>query len=116
TALGRARLPQLMCCVRPRTRTSTLIPYPTLFRSACAAARIAAPRASPSRVRGAAGAAAGAGRGGGSGDRAVRARGRAAALGQARSEEHTSELQSRVDLVCGLLLERKDARPAGAEC
>src|SRR5438105_7575850 len=27
--------------------------------------------------------------------------------GQARSEEHTSELQSRVDLVCRLLLEKK---------
>src|SRR5438105_6063542 len=36
-----------------------------------------------------------------------------------RSEEHTSELQSRVDLVCRLLLEKKklnrliDARPLG---
>src|SRR5438105_9635347 len=29
--------------------------------------------------------------------------------GQARSEEHTSELQSRVDLVCRLLLEKKTA-------
>src|SRR5207247_9111697 len=29
------------------------------------------------------------------------------ALGVARSEEHTSELQSRVDLVCRLLLEKK---------
>src|SRR5207247_5023298 len=28
-------------------------------------------------------------------------------LGAARSEEHTSELQSRVDLVCRLLLEKK---------
>src|SRR5438105_10155778 len=28
-------------------------------------------------------------------------------LGLARSEEHTSELQSRVDLVCRLLLEKK---------
>src|SRR5699024_11506194 len=27
-----------------------------------------------------------------------------------RSEEHTSELQSRFDLVCGLLLEKKDSR------
>src|SRR5438105_10536156 len=27
-----------------------------------------------------------------------------------RSEEHTSELQSRVDLVCRLLLEKKDKR------
>src|SRR5438105_10504418 len=29
----------------------------------------------------------------------------------ARSEEHTSELQSRVDLVCRLLLEKKKKRP-----
>src|SRR5438105_7709766 len=28
--------------------------------------------------------------------------------GQARSEEHTSELQSRVDIVCRLLLEKKN--------
>src|SRR2546421_8109934 len=34
---------------------------------------------------------------------------------QVRSEEHTSELQSRSDLVCRLLLEKKKhgARPAG---
>src|SRR6266536_3884987 len=32
---------------------------------------------------------------------------RAARHGAARSEEHTSELQSRVDLVCRLLLEKK---------
>src|SRR5438067_7641987 len=32
----------------------------------------------------------------------------AAALRRARSEEHTSELQSRVDLVCRLLLEKKN--------
>src|SRR2546429_3238129 len=31
----------------------------------------------------------------------------AAALGHARSEEHTSELQSRLHLVCRLLLEKK---------
>src|SRR2546428_8378068 len=30
-----------------------------------------------------------------------------AAVGQLRSEEHTSELQSRSDLVCRLLLEKK---------
>src|SRR2546421_12421971 len=30
-----------------------------------------------------------------------------AALGRVRSEEHTSELQSRSDLVCRLLLEKK---------
>src|SRR5438067_5776276 len=31
-------------------------------------------------------------------------------LGGARSEEHTSELQSRFDLVCRLLLEKKNAQ------
>src|SRR2546428_4818296 len=30
-----------------------------------------------------------------------------------RSEEHTSELQSRSDLVCRLLLEKKNTSPAG---
>src|SRR5438105_8519625 len=34
------------------------------------------------------------------------------ALGADRSEEHTSELQSRVDLVCRLLLEKKNRRAA----
>src|SRR3989440_987198 len=31
-----------------------------------------------------------------------------------RSEEHTSELQSRSDLVCRLLLEKKNNRPPGS--
>src|SRR5438067_9674156 len=31
-------------------------------------------------------------------------------LGRSRSEEHTSELQSRFDLVCRLLLEKKKSR------
>src|SRR5438105_12261886 len=33
------------------------------------------------------------------------------AAGSKRSEEHTSELQSRVDLVCRLLLEKKNNLP-----
>src|SRR5690606_40018552 len=33
----------------------------------------------------------------------------------ARSEEHTSELQSRENLVCRLLLEKKNGRPGGAD-
>src|SRR2546421_5932575 len=32
-----------------------------------------------------------------------------------RSEEHTSELQSRSDLVCRLLLEKKNSLPSSAE-
>src|SRR5699024_12549398 len=34
-------------------------------------------------------------------------------VGMARSEEHTSELQSRFDLVCRLLLEKKDNTSCG---
>src|SRR5436190_11043246 len=33
-----------------------------------------------------------------------------------RSEEHTSELQSHSDLVCRLLLEKKNKRPAPGHC
>src|SRR5687768_17717422 len=45
----------------------------------------------------------------------VHARGRAhhrADRGDVRSEEHTSELQSRLHLVCRLLLEKKNANEA----
>src|SRR5438477_4615751 len=35
-------------------------------------------------------------------------------LPQLRSEEHTSELQSHVNLVCRLLLEKKNKRPGPA--
>src|SRR2546429_4389996 len=38
-------------------------------------------------------------------------RAQARALADARSEEHTSELQSRLHLVCRLLLEKKKAIP-----
>src|SRR5690349_23310002 len=34
-------------------------------------------------------------------------------IGEGRSEEHTSELQSRRDLVCRLLLEQNKGHPAG---
>src|SRR5215813_14980215 len=60
-----------------RPPRSTLFPYTTLFRS-----RPAAPRKAHSR--------------GAQGGRA-----------HSRSEEHTSELQSRPHLVCRLLLEKK---------
>src|SRR5690349_22701965 len=80
-----------------RPPRSTLFPYTTLFRSsggsgsAAAAARsAAAPPASP--------AAPGA---------AVPHRHTASCRPVFRSEEHTSELQSRRDLVCRLLLEKK---------
>src|SRR6266849_6691519 len=63
-----------------RPPISTLFPYTTLFRSR--------PPAGPRGATGCPGAA-----------RSGRRR---------RSEEHTSELQSRVDLVCRLLLEKKN--------
>src|SRR5690349_22439551 len=77
---------------------STLFPYTTLFRSSRVETE-AAPNAED-RIQ----------------DRAHRVRQRTAVLDRARipnraaprSEEHTSELQSRRDLVCRLLLEKKN--------
>src|SRR5204862_988258 len=74
-----------------RPPSSTLFPYTTLFRS---------PPRPAHRPR----------------DRARRAPGRGPPRGArlvqepVRSEEHTSELQSRRDLVCRLLLEKKKQR------
>src|SRR5438105_11902466 len=75
--------------------TSTLFPYTTLFRSSTSAG---ATRGSTDSRR-----------------RSIRARATPssppfAAMTALRSEEHTSELQSRVDLVCRLLLEKKKIR------
>src|SRR3712207_8344632 len=75
-----------------RPPRSTLFPYTTLFRSA--RRDLLVPRRAPRPVRSVL---AGAGR-----------RHRARACRRApRSEEHTSELQSRQYLVCRLLLEKK---------
>src|SRR5438067_2944056 len=90
----------LFSLLTPRPPTSTLFPYTTLFRSPSAAPAVpqsapnvksgllsripavAAPAASPVPIH--------------------------TFLAQFhRSEEHTSELQSRFDLVCRLLLEKK---------
>src|SRR6476646_11016717 len=60
-----------------RPPRSTLFPYTTLFRSCAPGARRGGPARSGPRGR------------------------------AARSEEHTSELQSHSDLVCRLLLEKK---------
>src|SRR3712207_7627356 len=79
-----------------RPPRSTLFPYTTLFRS-----RAVTPRGAPrdlARAARASGAPHPRGRG-----VPARARHRAAR----RSEEHTSELQSRQYLVCRLLLEKK---------
>src|SRR2546428_5427865 len=73
-----------------RPPRSTLFPYTTLFRSRCP--RISASsRTPPSESR-------------------TNLRDIARAIdcpSEVRSEEHTSELQSRSDLVCRLLLEKK---------
>src|SRR3712207_7621365 len=86
-----------------RPPRSTLFPYTTLFRS-----RVRVPDAGRLAGR----------RGGGGGERRgrdVRPCGRLDALpGRVRvprSEEHTSELQSRQYLVCRLLLEKKKKYP-----
>src|SRR3712207_8995144 len=76
-----------------RPPRSTLFPYTTLFRSAAGGGDRQAARQ------------------GAAGDREIQqghrrgVRGRAE--GRSRSEEHTSELQSRQYLVCRLLLEKK---------
>src|SRR5256884_266965 len=79
-----------------RPPRSTLFPYTTLFRSSSAPGRPTAPSPPPARPP----------------PRPIRAapRSRTAAsraVRCARSEEHTSELQSRLHLVCRLLLEKK---------
>src|SRR5690242_21051906 len=65
-----------------RPPRSTLFPYTTLFRSAFAPPRASAPPWGSLRFS-------------------------AFPHAASRSEEHTSELQSHVDLVCRLLLEKK---------
>src|SRR5467141_942993 len=74
-----------------RPPRSTLFPYTTLFRSHAPLLRPAPPRD-------------------GHHDRAHDADGRLPRLRQVRSEEHTSELQSHLKLVCRLLLEKKKNR------
>src|SRR2546426_8649280 len=87
-----------------RPPRSTLFPYTTLFRSLGQVDEAGRPRhradhaarAAPDRA----------------GDRAVRGRAAGARRRPARSEEHTSELQSPCNLVCRLLLEKKKHPPA----
>src|SRR5690349_24251039 len=87
----------------PPAPGSTLFPYTTLFRSGGAQVlegeMVAEPTGIEAEVHG------------GEDDVAG-----PAAHGPERSEEHTSELQSRRDLVCRLLLEKKNSSPhlAGA--
>src|SRR3712207_6871626 len=89
-----------------RPPRSTLFPYTTLFRSSASrAARSSAETSSSSRPakRGPLSTTA----------TAAPKRGQACAISSAtvRSEEHTSELQSRQYLVCRLLLEKKKTTP-----
>src|SRR5438874_3965534 len=89
--------PFILMIARPPR--STLFPYTTLFRSTRKTsgaqvyrkASIRSRRLRPTRKR----------------RRAARANTCKAPLHHRRSEEHTSELQSRRDLVCRLLLEKK---------
>src|SRR5438067_4297765 len=78
----------------PRPPRSTLFPYTTLFRSPASPPRWSPPcgarRSRSSRS-----------------PRRVAAARRDPAPSGERSEEHTSELQSRFELVCRLLLEKK---------
>src|SRR3712207_7435977 len=94
---------------RPPPR-SPLFPYPPLFRSRvvpAVAPRVAAEHA-PDGQHGAAQYAEAL-------DRLHRVR-RAARVVAARSEEHTSELQSRQYLVCRLLLEKKNNVCGSSSC
>src|SRR3712207_7407235 len=86
-----------------RPPRSTLFPYTTLFRSL--AGRPSKPGGSGSAT--AAEARSRRGMGGGRPRRGFLASFWSSVSGEARSEEHTSELQSRQYLVCRLLLEKK---------
>src|SRR5207248_10951182 len=85
--------PLLYLVLRRPPPTSTLFPYTTLFRSRILTLRPAA-RARPRHRR--------------APSRTPR-RPRGRRTPGPRSEEHTSELQSPYDLVCRLLLEKKNA-------
>src|SRR5438034_8187999 len=78
-----------------RPPRSTLFPYTTLFRSLAHLPHSPAhPHAYPAAC-----------------PRSARADSRSRApVGRSRSEEHTSELQSHSDLVCRLLLEKKNLK------
>src|SRR5438034_4599852 len=90
-----------MCRAPPR---STLFPYTTLFRSRGQVSDSCGddPTGYPGRVRGRNGSC--------SERRGVQRTGLVRVAGGPRLEEHTSELQSHSDLVCRLLLEKKNKR------
>src|SRR5206468_12786607 len=82
----------------PPPPTSTLFPYTTLFRSSELNAKFI-PFSAQSRMSGV--------EFGGTSIRKGAVESILGHLNGSRSEEHTSELQSRSDLVCRLLLEKK---------
>src|SRR5690349_23914528 len=82
-----------------RPPRSTLFPYTTLFRSRSRRGVVAPPACRPGRPAPAP-----------RSDRAAARRPARRDRRAARSEEHTSELQSRRDLVCRLLLEKKNKK------
>src|SRR3712207_9096302 len=90
-----------------RPPRSTLFPYTTLFRSKLARRRCAR-RAGRRHVDGPGRASCTI-----SSRASARSRGRHVAASTVRSEEHTSELQSRQYLVCRLLLEKKTSPDRG---
>src|SRR5438067_5390931 len=89
-----SQLLSLFFFLRRRPPRSPLFPYTTLFRSPDSGAAHRIPREGPARC---------------SRDRSGTIL-QEAREGVWRSEEHTSELQSRFDLVCRLLLEKKNDR------
>src|SRR3712207_7010670 len=93
-----------------RPPRSTLFPYTTLFRSGGARAHLGVGRGAHARLAGEV-------------EIARQPLGRAIRVGRpdrvavhGRSEEHTSELQSRQYLVCRLLLEKKKRRITATGC
>src|SRR5690349_24026207 len=93
----------------PRPHTSTLFPYTTLFRSVTRGCPVGQRRAAWPSADVQVGVSKNGQLSGRRRDRPTRSLlliSRQA--GPARSEEHTSELQSRRDLVCRLLLEKKN--------
>src|SRR5690606_41048973 len=96
-----------------RPPRSTLFTYTTLFRSRGVGPRDLAeirPPADRSATTGDAGAAAHRGRPGAGGPGVAALAPAAGVRRPPRSEEHTSELQSRDNLICRLLLEKKKKR------
>src|SRR5437868_13281079 len=93
----------MLFLVIPPPPSSTLFPYTTLFRSIPSNEPVPEQRAFAGEI----------GRRVASALSRLSERERAAFVLRHRSEEHTSELQSRFDLVCRLLLEKKNLAAGG---